>query len=40
MIDVICVGMHADANTCYEFSFSECMNMLMLVMNFFFLTFT
>jgi len=27
--------MHANANTCYEFSFYECKNMLMLVMTFF-----
>jgi len=27
--------MHADANTCYEFSFYEYMNMLTLVMTFF-----
>jgi len=31
-----CVGMHADANTCYKFSFYEGMNMLTLVMTFFF----
>jgi len=35
MIDVIFVWMHVDANTCYEFSFYECMNMLTLVMTFF-----
>jgi len=27
--------MHADANTWYEFSFYECMSMLMLIMTFF-----
>jgi len=31
--------MHADANTLYEFSFYECMSMLMLIMTFS-LTFT
>jgi len=31
--------MHAYANTWYEFSFYECMSMLMLIMTFFF-TFT
>jgi len=29
--------MHTDANTCYEFSFYECMNMLTLVMTFFYM---
>jgi len=37
MIDVICVWIHANANTLYEFSFYECMSMLMLIMT---LTFT
>jgi len=31
-----CVWMHAHANTLYEFSFYECMSMLMLIMTFFF----